>query len=91
MAPFKLNPRPADPGFDRMPTGRFAARVNPIAPPQVVRRSSDEGTDIRGLIADARQPDHERPKSAPVTASEIPWGPAGPYNDANRPPFKLKP
>lgn len=88
--PFRLNSPPADPGIVRLPDGKFASRVVPLSPPEVVRRSSDRGVDTRKIIEENRAIEHERPRGAPVMSSEIPWGPAGPYNDAGKPPFRLR-
>jgi hypothetical protein len=89
--PFKLNPAPRDSGIVRLPDGKFAARVVPLSPPEVVRRSSDRGVDVREVIEENRATEHDRPVGSPPTSSEIPWGPAGPFNDAGKPPFRLKP
>lgn len=88
--PFKINPTPKDPGIVRLPDGKFAARVVPLSPPEVVRRSSDRGVDVREVIEENRAIEHERPVGSKPTSTEIPWGPSGPFNDAGRAPFRLK-
>lgn len=88
--PFKLTQPPGDPGVVRAPDGKFA-RVVPPSPPEIVRRSSDQGIDVAKIVADNRAPEHPIPKGAPQNEpNEIPWGPAGRYNDANRPPMRLR-
>ena len=48
--------------------GRFVRTVPP-APPQVVRRSAEQGESVDSVVADVRQPDHEQVQPfAPVKA-----------------------
>jgi hypothetical protein len=88
--PFRLTGPASEAGILRAPDGRFT-RGTQLQPPQVVRKSSDEGITIDKVIAANRAPEHARPRGAPPSeANEIPWPETGSsFNDARRPSFRL--
>ncbi len=77
--PFRIT-SPGDPGIRRAPdNGRFM----PAAPPQIVRRSSDEGRNVLDIVQENRAPEHPTPGRSRTAAGEIPPIPAQP--PANKP------
>jgi (2Fe-2S) ferredoxin len=86
--PFKVT-SPGDAGIGRNPDGTFT-RVVPPSPPQIVRKSIEEGKPVERVIEENRSPEHPIPKGGPKNAAdEIPWPEAGPFNDANKSPMRL--
>lgn len=96
--PFRITgPASAVTNIGRAPNGKFV-RVEAPTNAQLMRMAQDEGESIEDVLQRERTADHDEP-SAPKTTPEhgtvheantIPWPPAGPINDANRPPMRLK-
>ena len=100
--PFKIN-TPRDAGIGRASNGQFV-RVTAPLPAQVIdKNSADTGATNSEALRAARVPDREVGKGAPkdvggpnanapapVYPDAIPWPDAGPINDANKVPFRLK-
>jgi len=64
--PFQIT-SPSDPGIGRDPaTGLFISSRDGAAPPQVVRRSSDQGVPVSETIEAARAPHRTIPWPAVV-------------------------
>jgi hypothetical protein len=89
--PFRVTGPAAPTDIARRPDGTFT-RGSPAAPPQVVRRSSDEGRDVTEVIREERAVEHRRPAGTPATTpSENPWAPLGPtFNEARKLPFRVR-
>ena len=89
--PFRVTGPTAPTPIARMPDGKFT-RGDILSPPQMVRRSSDQGVEVSKLIDENPAVEHPRPKGTPATTSaEIPWPAVGPtFNEARRPAFRLK-
>ena len=81
-------------GCDAVSTNTFGANKIVLSEFGIAERTYEinrRAAEIaREVVEENRAADHERPAGAPATSSEIPWGPAGPHNDAGRPPFRLK-
>lgn len=96
--PFKLTTQAA---IGRGEGGRFERLVS-AAPPEVIRRTYEDGIELNQAIREAAVPDRLVGKGepenvagpgsrakAPVYPDAIPWPKAGPVNDADKKPFKL--
>lgn len=89
--PFKVTGPASPTSIGRLPDGKFT-RGEILSPPQMVRRSSDQGVEVSKLIDENPAVDHPRPKGSPAnTPAENPWPTLGPtFNEAGRPAFRLK-
>jgi len=86
----------------RTSDGKFTRLVG-SAPPQVIDETIKRGIELNQVIREQQVPDRlvgtGAPKNvagpraqakAPVYPDAIPWPEAGPTNDANRKPFKVR-
>lgn len=92
--PFRLTGAPA---ADAAPK-----QLTPSKNPVQVLDATEDGPSLPEVLREVRVPDRAvgagEPKNvaapgqppAPVYPEEKPWGPAGRYNDAGKPPMRLK-
>lgn len=80
----------------RGPDGKFARLEAPQAG-EVVEEAKDTGVPVQEAVRANRVPDKEVGSNTPnmsggdaVYEESLPWPEAGQYNDANKPPMKLK-
>ena len=86
----------------RQSDGKFTRLIG-AAPPQVIDETTKRGVDLNQVIREKQVPDRlvgtAAPKDvsgpgskakAPVYPDAIPWPAAGPTNDADRKPFKVR-
>lgn len=84
-------------GIGRAPDGKFV-RLEAATVEAVRQMAVDEGIKVDEVIRRERVPDFQVPAKATTDtatgtvqqANSIPWPPAGPVNDADRPPMRLK-
>lgn len=100
--PFKLT-TPSDAGIGRRPDGKFVRIASPTPAQVIDEHGAETGATNNEALRAARVPDREVGKGAPKDVSApgatapapvypdaLPWPEAGPINDADRVPFKLK-
>lgn len=98
--PFQIKSEAA---IGRGPAGQFQRLVTPKGPVQVIDESGEKGIPLPEVLRSVAVPDTEvgmgAPQNvagpgaaapAPVYPAALPWGPAGPVNDANKKPMKLR-
>jgi hypothetical protein len=96
--PFRITgPAKASIGIGRAPNGKFV-RLEAATGAELLQMAQDEGVKIDEVLRRERMPDNSQTADA-VSSDElgtvhqsnsIPWPPAGPINDADRPPMRLK-
>lgn len=81
---------PSPTPIGRLPDGKFT-RGDTASPPEIVRRSREQGADAARVLAENRAAEHPRPAGAPPTApGEVLWPELGPsFNEAGKAPFRV--
>jgi hypothetical protein len=94
--PYTLSqPTPEAVPITRDAAGKFR-RLELEPAGEVIEQADDSGEAIEETSRRVRVPDHpisqepDRSGVDPVYSQEIPWPPAGPINDTNTKPMKLK-